>query len=478
MLRELRALSPLDRARLGSTLLLLVAAYLFGGTSGDFPGRVMLIELIAIGSLALTLTTWKGARPSWGAIVGITFLLGLPLLQLIPLPPNIWQLLPGREVAREIAAFVDPGMWRPITLDANATFKAWLSLLLPVAMFLAVLQLPHSQRVLLCLALIGIAVTSLLLGLLQLSIGATWLFLFDSGQNNLPVGFFTNRNHQAALFYVAAAMALFAAARSRGGTPFVRMLCAGLVIAFAAGIFATESRAGMALLGIILALSIPLFFGDRIDWRMMLGGIALLAVIGFLLSQSGVVRDAIGRFALLSSEGRFEFWPEAWYAAQAYFPIGAGMGTFVKSYQAMETLDALGPAYVNHAHNDYLELVLEFGALAFAGMALFAAWYGHRWVRALFLDPRDEANLLARIAMIAILALLLHSIVDYPVRTYAHLTLFGMLCALAYRPLVEGFRSPAARPASDPGARNSTPMAVASGLNSTDRTSLTIATRA
>lgn len=457
-------------------LALLVLAYLLGGTSGDFPGRVMLIELAAIGLLALTLAGWKGPRPAWPAIAGIVFILGLPLLQLVPLPPKVWQLLPGREVAREIAAFADPGMWRPITLDANATLKSWLSLLVPVAMFLAVLQLPHAQRVLLCLAFIGIAVASLLLGLLQLSTGAAWLYLFDSGQNNLPVGFFTNRNHQAALLYAAAAMALFAAARMGRATPLVRMVSAGLILAFAAGIFATESRMGMALLGLILLLAIPLFFGDRLEWRMRLAAIGVVAVLGFLLSQSGVVRDAIGRFALLSSEGRFEFWPEAWFAAQAYFPFGAGMGTFVKSYQAMETLGAVSPAYVNHAHNDYLELVLEFGGFAYIGMALFAAWYGHRWVRALFLDPRDEGNLLARIAMIAILALLLHSIVDYPVRTFAHLTFFGMLCALAYRPVAEGLRGPAPRAANDPGARRPTANAVASGLNSTETALITNAT--
>ena len=119
-LREFRALGPVDQARLAATLILLALAYLLGGTSGDFPGRAMVIELAAIGLLALTLATWRGPRPSWAAIAGIVFILALPLLQLVPLPPKVWQLLPGRQVAREIAIFADPAMWRPVTLDASA----------------------------------------------------------------------------------------------------------------------------------------------------------------------------------------------------------------------------------------------------------------------------------------------------------------------------------------------------------------------
>ena len=429
-----RNLAGIEQAKLGLALLLLVVGFLLGGTSGDFPGRAMVIELVAVMSLTLTLATWHGPRPSWAAIAGTLLILALPLMQLIPLPPKIWQIFPGRDVAREIAAFIDPDMWRPITLDSDATMKSWLSLFVPVAMFLAVLQLPSAQRLLLCYAVIAIGMASLLLGMIQATSGNDRLYLFDSTQNGLPLGFFANRNHQAALMYVSAGMSLLMAKRASLNGSAQRLLYFGLVFVFTAGIFATGSRAGLGLLGVTILLFIPIFAGHRINWWMALVGAASVAAFGFLLSQSGVVQDAVARFALLSTEGRYDIWSEAWFAANAYYPIGAGLGTFVKSYQAMEPLAAVTPYYVNHAHNDYLELVLELGVCAYLAIGLFLAWYATRTFRVLFREPRDSANLVARAALIAILALLLHSIVDYPIRTFAHLGLFGMLCSLLYRP--------------------------------------------
>lgn len=433
-IRDLRELPALELARFGLLVLLIAVSFALGGTSGDVPFRAMTIELVAILSLMLTVATWQGPRLPWPAMAGIIFILGLPLLQLVPLPPKVWQLLPGRDVAREIAAFVDPEMWRPITLDSEATFKSWLSLLLPVAMFVGTVQLRSSLRLLLCQIVIAIALASLFLGIMQVMSGREWSYLFETEHRGLPLGVFTNRNHQAALLYVAAGMALLSARRAAPGATAERLICFSLVVAFAAGIFATESRAGMVLLFLTLLLSTPLFMLRRINWWMLSIGVASLGAVTFLLSQSGVVRDAVGRFALLSSEGRFEIWPEAWYAAKAYFPAGAGLGTFVKSYQAMEQLTTLTANYVNHAHNDYLELALELGVFAFVAVGLFLIWVVVRSFRILYREPRDEANLIARVALIAILAMLIHSAADYPIRTFAHLGLFGFLCGLVYRP--------------------------------------------
>lgn len=442
-LDALSALPLLDQAKLALTLAVLSAAYLLGGTSGDYPGRAMIIELLAVALLALTLITWKGRRPSWGAILGIVVILGLPLLQLLPLPALLWQIMPGRDVARDIAAFIDPGMSRPITLDSEATMKSWLSLFVPVSLFLAVLQSATTQRLLLCIALIAIALVSFVLGLMQVSTGIAALYPFEFSHDALPIGLFTNRNHQATLFYAAAAMAMIVIKQAPAGASLQRMVGIGLIVAFAAGILATQSRAGLALFVLVLLLSIPLFIRDRINWWIVMVGAVSLAGLAFLLAQSGVVNDAIGRYARVASDGRYDMWADAWVAAQAYYPFGAGMGTFVKAYQGMEPLSVVGGHYVNHAHNDYIELVLEFGALAYAGLALFFIWYAIRAYRVILREAYGSANLIARVALIVILVLLLHSIVDYPIRTFAHLGLFGLLCGLLYRPVEDMPSQPA-----------------------------------
>jgi hypothetical protein len=67
-------------------------------------------------------------------------------------------------------------------------------------------------------------------------------------------------------------------------------------------------------------------------------------------------------------------------------------------------------------------------------LLLFLGWLATRgWV--IFRSAAGRADTLAQASLIAILLLLLHSIVDYPLRTYAHLALFGMLCALLVEPV-------------------------------------------
>src|SRR5260370_32164812 len=61
-------------------------------------------------------------------------------------------------------------------------------------------------------------------------------------------------------------------------------------------------------------------------------------------------------------DGRIRFARRTIEAATAYMPLGSGMGTFVPVYATFERPeDTFGSAYVNHAHNDVLEVWLEAG---------------------------------------------------------------------------------------------------------------------
>lgn len=394
----------------------------------------MIIELVAVATLIIALLSWTKGRLPWLGWTGIGFLLVLPLLQLMPLPPAVWMALPGREVAADIGRFVDPTMWQPLSMDPNATLKTWLSLFAPIALFLTTALLSYGDRLLLVRTFLAVAALSVLLGLLQITLRSDWLYLFPSASNKLPLGLFTNRNHQAAMLYVAVALSLFLALRREPRPTIERMVCAGLVVLFMAGIFATQSRSGMALMTLTLALGGLMFLLERISWRpVALAGLAVIAGV-WLLSQSGVVRSALTRFFADTSDGRYEFWPEVRYAADVYYPAGSGLGTFVSAYQGVEQLSTVSPYYLNHAHNEYLQLLVEGGVLGTIGLVLFAIFLFSRTWRILFREPLDDPNRLARIAVIAIAALLLHSIADYPIRTYALMTLFGMLCGLLYRP--------------------------------------------
>src|SRR5690606_19187537 len=101
-----------------------------------------------------------------------------------------------------------------------------------------------------------------------------------------------------------------------------------------------------------------------------------------------------------------------------------------RAYQIYEAPSNIHRAYVNHAHNDYLELILEGGApavLLIATYFMLLAWQ----IPALRNSPFQKA------ALVAVVFVLIHSLVDYPLRTFALTLTFGYLNAVVFH---SGFR--------------------------------------
>ena len=115
-------------------------------------------------------------------------------------------------------------------------------------------------------------------------------------------------------------------------------------------------------------------------------------------------------------------------AAQDNPPRGAGLGTFRQVFEAADTRNP-GRYIVNHAHDDYLELWLEAGwpflavALCFVGIIV--------WVGATAWKYTDNSGALwAKAASIAVLLMLLHSSLDYPLRTTSNQVVFAAALAV------------------------------------------------
>jgi O-antigen ligase len=82
---------------------------------------------------------------------------------------------------------------------------------------------------------------------------------------------------------------------------------------------------------------------------------------------------------------------------------------------------------VPHAHSDYLELALETGVPGLVVLLLFLIWWGRAAWSAW---TRPGADDYARAAAIASAAILVHSLVDFPLRTAAIGAVFAMCLAL------------------------------------------------
>ena len=94
------------------------------------------------------------------------------------------------------------------------------------------------------------------------------------------------------------------------------------------------------------------------------------------------------------------------------------------------------PLFVNSAHNDYLEWLLDGGALAGLAIVLVAALIVLRLVRTARMDgwPRDRYLRIGALIGIGLIAL--HSLVDYNLRIPANAILFAFLMGLLFAPEV------------------------------------------
>ena len=374
-----------------------------------------------------------------GAIVAV------PLLQLIPMPLDVWSNLPGRaafaRVFEEVGAA--PG-WMPASLSPPATWRAFLSLLPGLALFFAVLYLDEPGRRVLSLAILTVALLSLLLGLTQVAGGAASKLRFYPITNpGSSVGLFANRNHHAA--FLATAIP-FAAAWLVGAIHDRRRrlrAVAALILALALlilGVGVTSSRGGI-LLAVVAALGSALI--ALVHARQIKGRGVIIVAAAALLGAVLIVQFTFFRLLDRLDDGilsglRFQIADIAAAAGATFQPLGSGLGTFVPIYKMFETPAALIPYYVNHAHNDWLELWVETGWIGIAVLAAFLAWFAIAAVR-VWRRPAGERSVLdsaiAEAGSLAVLLLLVHSALDYPLRTTALTVVFAFCCGLLLSPI-------------------------------------------
>lgn len=107
-------------------------------------------------------------------------------------------------------------------------------------------------------------------------------------------------------------------------------------------------------------------------------GCALFAGLGFMTAASPVL-VGLGMTQMDWDEdgalGRPGLFVRTFQGILETFPVGTGLGSFERFYPRYEDPDTVVTAIANHAHNDYLEFVIEFGApgliLILAGLVWF-----------------------------------------------------------------------------------------------------------
>ncbi|MEE9433192.1 MAG: O-antigen ligase family protein [Sphingorhabdus sp.] len=415
----------------------LVLCIVLGGASAAGALANGLVQLLAVLLLA-AMWFWDDRRKRytfasahrWFGYFILAVLLWT-IIQIIPLPPNIWSNLPGREIlTKSLEMFGNEADdWRSIALEPEYTLASALSFLPPLAVLGLGLKAERRSLHLAVYAVIGLAIFSTAIGIIQLLQGpSSPLYFYDISSKSTSTGFFANSNHLATLLLIAM---IFSVSAIPGGSSLSRKngtIAAGAFIWLATSIYlafnllVNRSLAGFGLAMIAIAYLLLMLWGS---WRGRFpDGKKLILVIVAAMSLFPIV--VIGLYDWLSEfvqqgtrpETRLLFNSLTWEAVKDFFPFGTGLGNFRWIYSGYETDAILQSNYVNHVHNDWHELLLQGGVFAILIVGLFL-WALIRHLIADIVSERllDKPERWA--PYLALLMVLLHSIVDYPLRTSA-----------------------------------------------------------
>lgn len=405
----------------------------------------------ALQLLGLAIITWAVIAPSQEpssraanrllllAAIGV----GVVALQSVPLSPSIWARGAREPLAAGYRLLDMPVPWRPISVTPYGSFGTLLCLIPPLALFVAMVRLNAYRPSWMAAALLAGAVAGVTLGAQQAMNAGTasqW-YLYPRTNIGRAVGFFANASHLAILLVISVPFVAAVAAAGRGRqvqyySALVAVLFA-LGLLLAVGIALSESLAGFLLSVPVVFASLLILVRRRSPgrrWLALLAGLGILAAIG-LLATSSTESQLIGKNAVTSVQSRADIATTTIKAIGDFMPWGSGLGSFAKVYGLYENPDLVTDEYVVHAHNDYAELTLELGIAGAILIVLFFAWWG----RAVWkLWRRSDASPFAYAASIASAALLLHSFVEFPLRTAAMSACFAMCLGL----LANGRRAP------------------------------------
>ncbi|MER9821531.1 O-antigen ligase family protein [Mesorhizobium sp. M0115] len=390
----------------------MAVSLLIGGGTASGLYTDTLIEVAAVVSAAAVFTQTSGQRISQSALWLLIFAVALIVLQIVPLPAAAFnglrpELLLGNP-------WIGESRFRFVSVGVGRTVECLLYLVAAAAFFLAVLRLRAEQvGALLPFFFMGVICNGLA-GAIQYTLSND-IAIVGLLPFTINAGLFANANHFSALLFVSIPFVvyygLFRGHLVSGSTGLVALL----LLLLAAG-----SRAG-ALIGLAITVLSVIFLSAR---SRASGFSVLLAFVGLSIYTIGAWTK-IDTQVLDPAFGRGEFTRTTIEGIKDNWATGVGFGNFQKAYQIYERESMIFAQYVNHAHNDYLEIAFEGGVPAI----LLVAGYFVLLFATLAKIRRDP---LQKAAFLSLSFLLIHSMVDYPLRTEALAMTFAYLNAIIF----------------------------------------------
>ena len=248
-------------------------------------------------------------------------------------------------------------------------------------------------------------------------------------------GPYVNHNHYAGLMEMLLPVPLVFCLMREGRGP--KKVAAGIAAALmATTIFLSGSRGGMFAFVVQMAVLTAVVVWRQKSRKVTLA-LATFFVLGFGLVLFLGGGELAKRLATIHAETRTEVTGgtrlsidrDALKMFTAKPITGWGLGTFPTVYPQFRSFPT--NFFINEAHNDFLQLLVETGALGFA-ILLWFLWAVYRnGVSKLKNWSEDTNGAVALAALLGVSGILVHSLVDFNLQIPANAALFYVLCGTA-----------------------------------------------
>lgn len=377
--------------------------------------------------------------------------------QLVPMDSALLSRLSpaASALVEETTPLLDHAPAPRITIAATLTVDAWLLTAGYAALYVLVVLTCSGDERRMSLVLGVVAASGVLqavyAGVMVLS-GLEWGFFAEKRfYRGVATGTFVNRNHLAGYLSMTAAAALGLILADLGSDRRRRNWRQRL-LDMVSLIFSTKMRARLALVLMVIALVLT---------RSRMGNIAFFTSLcicgmGFIFLRHR--QQALPAFALFASivavdilivsnwygidrvverieqtdfadEGRATFLGEAPAVIESYALVGSGLGTFALAYAPFRSEQMR--EHFDHAHNDYIEFVIETGGIGAALLAAFVLAHALHAARVLVARRRRLAAAVSFAALMALVAQAIHATAEFNLQIPANAATLLTLLALA-----------------------------------------------
>ena len=411
-------------------------------------------------SIALTFVYWQGklevpdvfmkAKPIHYLFIGYLFLI---FFQLIPLPAFIVDLISPTRLNSFRLVFPEQ-QWLSLSEDHHVTLSFFIESVFYYGVFIFTLLLINSREKikLLTWTIIYSALFQAMYGSLMTLSGVEYGFFFEKyAYLGVATGTFINRNHLAGYLNMSIAIGIGVLISGLGKEEVLRTSKQWLrkvvqvllskkaqlrvyIALCTIALVLTHSRMGntafFVSLTIAALLALKLTNHAR---KTMLFLVVSIIVIDVLIVSAWFGLDKVAdrlEQTSVATEQRDEVAQYTLNQWQDYFITGSGGGTYQYVFPAYHGYEI--QQYYDHAHNDILEFASEtgiVGIMLLIGIVLLSLSTA---IKALSLRRQPLMIGLAFTATMAILALSIHSFVDFNLQIPANAALFMVILALAW----------------------------------------------